>query len=115
MPDDTPIEQRPPVPYLEHMTLVVQFCRLARLLGVEVRDGSTYESALEQCRGRALVAAARADQFDAVLSLLDGAEDALRNAQAAAQFVNAGPDIERARRLFMRALPVLRELATKNP
>lgn len=106
--------ERAPVSFLAHIALQIQFVKLARLLGVEIRDGTTYEQALEECRSRATAAAARADQYDAVLSLLDGAEDALQYAKTGAQFHNAKEDVERAMTLFRRALPVLRALAGRK-
>lgn len=100
---DIPLEERPPVPYVAHIALQIQFVKLARLLGVEVRSGTTYEQALEECRARATVAAARADQWEAVLALLDGSVEALR--------YGTGEDTKRAVRNIERAISLLKTLA----
>lgn len=112
-PETSPAEH-PPVPYLEHMALTVQFVKLARLLGVEIRNGTGFDQALEECRARATAAAAKADQYEAVLAMLDGAQDALQYAKTGAQFHNTRQDMERAMRFFDRTIPVLRELAGKK-
>lgn len=99
---------------LAHLGLQAEFVKLAGFLGVTITDGMTFGTALEMCKGRAQKAATKADQYEAVLVMLDGAVDALDYAKTGAQFHNAKEDIERARKLFNRAVGMLRDLAEKK-
>lgn len=106
-------EERPPVPWEIHYGLQAEFVKLAELLGVRVSDGMTFGEALTACHGQARAAAVKADQYDRVLSFLDGAEDALKFAlltEAGA----ADRDIGRASVCLGRALALLRELAGRK-
>lgn len=106
-------EERPPVPWEVHFALQAEFVKLAELLGVRVTTGMLFADALGACQSQARAAAVKADQYDRVLSFLDGAHDALKFAlltEAGA----ANRDLGRASVCLGRALPLLRELAGRK-
>jgi len=111
MNEETPPKVPATVPAEIHYGLQGEFIRLASAIGIEIKDGTTFVEALEQCHARARAAASRADQYDGVLSMLDGADDALEFAYNQATGQGARDDIRRAQQLFRRAIPLLRHLA----
>ena len=82
-------QERPPVPWEVHFGLQAEFVKLAKLLAVEIKDGEGFTDALEQCKARARAASAKADKYEKVLALVDGAADAFQFGKE--------PDIRRAR------------------
>jgi hypothetical protein len=101
-----PLAGMPPefVPAAVHFGLQGEFVKLARALGVEIKDGTTFMDALAQCHGVARAATVEADQYERVLAFIDSAHDAI-------SYVKGDPDVHRAYQLLNRALPLLRELA----
>ena len=94
---------KPPVPWEVHFGLQAAFVKLAEAMGVRIDDGRTFIEALDQCHGRARVAGQKADQWEAVLALLDGSVEALR--------YGTGDDTKRAVRNIERAISLLKTLA----
>ena len=97
------------------MGMQSEFAKLVAAMGVTVVHNTPFADSVAECHARARAASVKADQYEAVLSLVDGAEDAIGLALTlATKDPQLKKDVNRARTLLNRALPLLRELAGKK-